>query len=95
VRGYAAKIFDVAAPVGVTISTERDLVPQLVILIRPTLDGMIELRSGGSIHVFRKKDARESEIAHAQPSTAEKTPTSQPNPSLRFPPSVVAVTAVA
>jgi len=70
VRGYAAKIFDVAAPVGVNISTERDLVPQLVILIRPTLDGMIELRSGGSVHVFRKKDARESEIAHAQPNTA-------------------------
>ena len=70
VRGYAAKIFDVAAPVGVTISTERDLVPQLVILIRPRLDGMIELRSGGSVHVFRKKDSRESEIAHSEPNTA-------------------------
>ena len=66
VKGYAAKILDVAAPAGVTISTERDLVPQLVVLIRPTLDGMIELRSGGSIHVFRK-DSHETEIASVRP----------------------------
>jgi hypothetical protein len=70
VRGYAAKTVDVAAPAGVTISTERDLVPQLVVLIRPTPDGMIELRSGGSIHVYSKKNDQESEIAHAQPKSA-------------------------
>lgn len=70
VKGYAAKTFDVAAPAGVTISTERDLVPQLVVLIRPTLDGMIELRSGGSVHIFRKNGTQEGEIAHAAPTTA-------------------------
>jgi hypothetical protein len=41
-----------------------------VVLIRPTLDGMIELRSGGSVHVFRRTTAQESEIAHAQPMAA-------------------------
>jgi hypothetical protein len=40
----------------------------LVVLIRPTLDGMIELRSGGSIHVFREKD-QETEIASTSPKT--------------------------
>lgn len=67
-KGFAARTLDVSAPAGVTISTDRDLVPQLVVLIRPTLDGMIELRSGGSIHVFRKKD-KETEIASATPKT--------------------------
>ena len=61
---------DVSAPAGVTISTDRDLVPQLEVLIRPTMDGLIELRSGGSIHVFRKKGGQEVEIARAQPKTA-------------------------
>jgi hypothetical protein len=70
VKGYTAKTLEVAAPAGVTISTERDLVPQLVVLIRPTLDGMIELRSGGSIHVYSKKQNQEYEIAHTQPKTA-------------------------
>lgn len=70
VKGYTAKILDVVSPAGVTISTERDLVPQLVVLIRPTLDGMIELCSGGSLHVYSKKNGRENEIAHAQPKTA-------------------------
>jgi hypothetical protein len=70
VKGYTAKTLEVAAPAGITISTERDLVPQLVVLIRPTLDGMIELRSGGSIHVYSKKQNQEHEIAHAQPKTA-------------------------
>lgn len=69
VKGYTAKTLDVAAPAGVTISTERDLVPQLVVLIRPTLDGMIELRSGGSVHVYSKKKDQESEIAHSPPMT--------------------------
>jgi hypothetical protein len=71
VKGYTAKTLDVVAPAGVTISTERDLVPQLMVLIRPTLDGMIELRSGGSVHVYSKKKNQESEIAHShQPMTA-------------------------
>jgi len=70
VKGYTAKTIDVAAPAGVTISTERDLVPQLVVLIRPTLDGMIELRSGGSVHVYSVKQNQETEIAHAEPKTA-------------------------
>jgi hypothetical protein len=70
VKGYTAKTLDVTAPTGVTISPERDLVPQLIVLIRPTLDGMIELRSGGSIHVFNKKQNQETEIAKAQPNTA-------------------------
>src|SRR5438128_916474 len=70
VKGYTAKTLDVVAPAGVTISTERDLVPQLVVLIRPTLDGMIELRSGGSVHVYSKKKNQESEIAHSPPMTA-------------------------
>jgi hypothetical protein len=70
VKGYTAKTLDVSAPAGVMVSTERDLVPQLVVLIRPTLDGMFELRSGGSIHVYSKKQNQENEIAHAQPKTA-------------------------
>jgi hypothetical protein len=70
VKGYTAKTLEVAAPAGVTISPERDLVPQLIVLIRPTLDGMVELRSGGSVHVYSKKLNQETEIAHAQPRTA-------------------------
>jgi hypothetical protein len=70
VKGYTAKTLDVVAPAGVTISTERDLLPQLLVLIRPTLDGMIELRSGGSIHVYIQKKNQESEIAHSQPMIA-------------------------
>jgi len=70
VKGYTAKTLEVAAPAGVTISPERDLVPQLIVLIRPTLDGMVELRSGGSVHVYRKDLNQETEIAHAQPKTA-------------------------
>jgi len=65
-KGYAARTLEVAAPAGVTISTERDLTPEIMLLIRPTLDGMIELRSGGAIHVFRKKD-KETEIASIVP----------------------------
>jgi hypothetical protein len=70
VKGYTAKTLDVTAPTGVTISPERDLVPQLIVLIRPTLDGMIELRSGGSVHIYNKKQNQETEIAKAQPKTA-------------------------
>lgn len=70
VKGYTAKTLDVVAPSGVTISTDRDLVPQLVVVIRPTLDGMIELRSGGSIRVYSTKKNQESEIAYSQPMTA-------------------------
>lgn len=70
VKGYTAKLLEVTAPAGVTISPERDLVPQLIVLIRPTLDGMIELRSGGSVHVYSKKLSQETEIARAQPKTA-------------------------
>jgi hypothetical protein len=62
-KGYATKSLDVAAPVGVSVDAERDLTPQLVVLIRPTLDGMRELLSGGSVHVFRNGQATEDEIA--------------------------------
>lgn len=70
VKGYTAKTLEVSAPAGVTISPERDLVPQLIVIIRPTLDGMVELRSGGSVHVYNKKGNKEIEIAKAQPKTA-------------------------
>lgn len=65
-KGYVARTLEVAAPAGLNISSERDLTPEIMLLIRPTLDGMIELRSGGSIHVFRK-DEKENEIASIVP----------------------------
>lgn len=73
VKGYTARTLDVAAPGGITISADRDLVPQLVVLIRPTPDGMFELHSGGSIVVYRKtsdKEGKEVEIANNQPGVA-------------------------
>src|SRR5262249_6440279 len=69
VRGYAPKAIEVTAPMGLTISPERDLTPQVSLLLRPTADGMVELLSGGTLHVYREEHGRQTEIATRQPRT--------------------------
>ncbi len=52
VQGYAPKPVEVTAPTGLTVSPERDLTPQVSLLMRPTADGMVELLSGGTLHLM-------------------------------------------
>ena len=67
VTGYAPKTIEVAAPAGLTLNPDRDLIPQISLLLRPTPDGMQELASGGTLHVYRQAGGTEKEIAKAQP----------------------------
>ena len=67
VQGYAPKTVLVAAPAGVTVSPERDLIPQVSLLVRPTADGMSELLSGGTLHVYREQNGQQKEIATDTP----------------------------
>lgn len=67
VTGYAPKIIEVSAPLGITISPERDLVLPVAILVRPGPSAMRELASGGSFHLFRGEGASRQEIAQDLP----------------------------
>ena len=67
VKGYAPKIIEVAAPLGVTISPERDLTLPVALLVRPGPDAMRELASGGSFRLLRSENGSWKEIASAKP----------------------------
>jgi hypothetical protein len=67
VKGFIPKTILVSSPMGLTLTPEADLTPQVVLIVRPTADGMSELASDGIVHVFRTTNNNDVEIAALQP----------------------------